>query len=386
VRLFDAEGRFVECFPPDLLERLLDPGVLPALKQHRPVSLFYSRVGLWTLFYPDETMDFSRTVPLLEVYVPLHEESGPLAGIAQFLIEGHSISAEFARLDRRLAVQALTAFAVGGGILMVALGWAFTRLNHANRLLTERTTSLVRANQELVLAAKTSALGAVAAHLIHGLKNPLAGLQTFVNTGSAAGGPIEDADWHHAVASTRRMQGMINHVISVLHEDQSGTAYTVTAAELEEMVRVRVQSLARERGVQYAAMIRSEFNLPNRIANLVALILVNLCENAVQATPKGKPVTLEMQNLRERLQFTVSDQGPGFPADVPLFMPCRSTKEQGTGVGLALCKQLANHLDATLELAQSTAEGCVFRLSLPVLQSQLTHSRQDGSTQTNIET
>jgi signal transduction histidine kinase len=377
VRLFDAQGHFVECFPPDLMEGVLDPGMLPSLLERHPVSRFHAKVGLWTFFYPDEAMDFSHTVPLLEVNVPLHEEGGPLAGVAQFLIEGHSIAAEFARLDRRLAIQALSAFVVGGGILTLALAWAFHRLNRAHHLLTERTANLARANQELVLAAKTSALGAVTAHLIHGLKNPLSGLQNFMASRSTSAQPPEEADWEQAVASTRRMQSMINHVVGVLREDQAGTAYAVTASELEEMVRVRVHPLARERGVEYAAVVRSGFSLPNRTANLVALILVNLCENAVQATPQGKKVTLEAQTQQGHLQFTVRDEGPGFPADVPLFMPCRSTKEQGTGVGLALCKQLANHLDATLELARSTAEGCVFHLTLITPAAEPGHTRQD---------
>jgi signal transduction histidine kinase len=386
VRLFDAEGRFVECFPPDLLESVLDPALLPSLVERHPLSRFHAKVGLWTVFYPDEAMDFSQRVPLLEVNVPLHDEGGPLAGVAQFLIEGHSIAAEFARLDRRLAIQAVSAFTVGGGILTLALAWAFHRLNRAHHLLTERTANLARANQELVLAAKTSALGAVTAHLIHGLKNPLSGLQHFMVSRSTSTQPLEEADWEQAVASTRRMQSMINHVVGVLREDQAGTAYDVTAAELEEMVRVRVHPLARERGVQYAAVVRSGFSLPNRTANLVALILVNLCENAVQATPEGKKVTIEAQTQHGRLQFTVRDQGPGFPADVPLFMPCRSTKEQGTGVGLALCKQLANHLDAALELAQSTAEGCVFQLSLVVPKGEVGRPGHERTTHAKIET
>jgi len=172
---------------------------------------------------------------------------------------------------------------------------------------------------------------------------------------------------------------MIHQVVSVLHEDQAGTAYEVTLAELEEMVRQRTQPLARERGVGFTAAVRADDALPNRVANLVALILINLCENAVQATPRGGTVmlTLGRDSLwpvggpasgpeGARLRCEVRDEGGGFPADTPLFMPCRSLKEGGTGIGLALCKQLANHLGAELELAASTAAGCVFTLSLAV--------------------
>src|SRR5262249_47460660 len=159
-------------------------------------------------------------VPLLEVDVPLHStETRRLIGIAQFIIEGQSIAAEYARLDQHLWLQGLAAFVVGGGILALIISLAFRRLQRANRLLAERTHDLLQANQELAMAARTSAVGAVTSHLIHGLKNPLSGLQNFVASISASGSGGREADWQQAVASTRRMQVLINQVVSVLREE-----------------------------------------------------------------------------------------------------------------------------------------------------------------------
>jgi len=363
VRLFSAEGRFIESFPLDVIESTLSDGVMPELEQLRPVSRFRPRVSLWEVFYPDERVTKTAPIPLLEVNVPLHSADKPLAGIAQFLVEGQGIAMEYARLDKRLAWQAFTAFGVGGIVLTIALGLAFKHLNRAHRLLAERTENLARANRELVLAAKTSALGAVTAHLIHGLKNPLAGLESFV--AARPDTAKQEIDWEHAVASTRRMQAMINQVVGVLREDQSSAAYDVTLTELEQMVRCRAQPLTVERSVSFTALIHSESVLPNRVANLVALILINLVENAVQATPRGKSVTLGAAQRDGKWVFEVRDEGAGFPGDQPLFQPCRSTKEGGTGIGLALSKQLANHLGAELQLASSTPTGCVFALILP---------------------
>jgi signal transduction histidine kinase len=123
-------------------------------------------------------------------------------------------------------------------------------------------------------------------------------------------------------------------------------------------------------------MIHAEARLPSRTATLLALILVNLCENGVQATPGGTSVTLTFSRGGGSIVIEVRDEGGGFPADAPLFMPCRSTKEGGSGIGLALCKQLANHLGAELELASSTDAGCVFRLTLPDAVGAIT-SRQE---------
>jgi signal transduction histidine kinase len=366
VRVFDTNGRFVDGFPFDLTEQDLEAARLPPLQRFEHSTRFQPNVRVEDLFlYPVQPSENSTTIPLLEVTVPLHTQDAPLAGIAQFLVEGGSIAAEYARLDRRLAWQALAAFGAGGSILTLALVWAFRRLRRAQRLLSERTENLLKANQELALAAKTSALGAVTAHLIHGLKNPLAGLQSFVGSRGASSESGESSDWEQALASTRRMQAMINQVVGVLREEQAGTNYEVTLAELEQMVRSRVQPLARAKDVNLTSVVQAEAALPNRVANLAALILVNLVENAVQATPKGKSIALAVRRDTLRIVFEVRDEGAGFPADTPLFMPCRSAKEGGTGIGLALCKQLAQHLGAELDLATSTASGCVFALRLP---------------------
>jgi signal transduction histidine kinase len=377
VRLFGPDGQFVESFPPSVTEQVVAEEGVDRLKELRPISRFHPRAQMAELFYPDEAAP-TGTIPMLDVFVPLHTEGGPLAGIAQFLVEGHSIATEYARLDRNLAWQAFVAFGAGGTILSAALVWAFRRIQRSQQLLSERTQNLVKANQELALAAKTSALGAVTAHLIHGLKNPLAGLESFVSSRGASSETDAAADLQQAVASTRRMQTMINQVIGVLREEEAGAQYEITPVELEQIVRARVQPLARERGVNFASAIHAQGALPNRVANLVALILVNLAENAVQATPGGKSVNLIVRQNGTRLVFEVGDEGTGFPADMPLFMPCSSSKQGGTGIGLALCKQLANHLGANLELASSVDTGCTFALSLPEPVDATEFKREQG--------
>jgi nitrogen-specific signal transduction histidine kinase len=63
----------------------------------------------------------------------------------------------------------------------------------------------------------------------------------------------------------------------------------------------------------------------------------------------------------------VADEGPGLPPEMQarLFAPCPSHKKGGSGIGLAISQQLANHLGAELELKHSSSKGCAFRLALP---------------------
>jgi signal transduction histidine kinase len=383
IRLFQTNGEPVQLFPPELREGNLDRAFLRDLQSLQPVSRYHPGVLLDDLFYTAATNRAAAMprVPVLEVNVPLHAQQGSLAGIAQFLLEGQSIAAQFSRLDRHLSFQALTGFIVSGGLLSFAIAWAFRRLRRASRLLTERTENLIRANQELALAAKMTAVGAVAAHLIHGLKNPLAGLQSFVAAHTSGQPASGEADWDEAAAITRRMQALVNQVVGVLREEQAGTRYEVTLDELIEMVANRIHPLSREAGVSFTARAETEAVLPNRVAHLVALILTNLCQNGLQASPAGTGVSLTVTRETGKLLFTVGDQGPGFPKDQPLFLPCRSSKEGGSGIGLALCKQLANHLGAELELESTSPAGCAFALRLP---ETLLTARNDGEAVTLV--
>jgi signal transduction histidine kinase len=231
-------------------------------------------------------------------------------------------------------------------------------------MLAERTETLLAANRELALAAKTSAVGAVTAHLLHGLKNPLAGLQSFVASLGATVADHPEADLELAIASTRRMQAMINDVVSVLRDENGSAQFEVTVEELAGMISGRIQSLAARHGVEFVTRTNACGVFPNRVANLVALILVNLIQNGVEATPRGKCVSLQFRRDGDSIVAEVRDEGPGFPDGRPIFEPCQSAKEGGSGIGLAISKQLANHLGAGLQLREASARGSVFVLTL----------------------
>jgi signal transduction histidine kinase len=366
-RLFDPNGRFVQAFDFDVLEANLNPADLRTLKQLDPVSRFGDAVPFSKNFLPRNATNHP-VAPLLEVNIPLHARgSDRLLGIAQFLIEGESVAAEFKRLDRHLTLESIAAFSVSGALLVAALRWAFRRLRHAHDLLGARTGQLLQANQELALAAKTSALGAVSAHLIHGLKNPLSGLQSFVTGHAASDFQRTGEEWDQAVTSTRRMQAMISEVVNVLREEESGVQYEVTLAELAGLIASRAQPLASEMGVTFSVRRDADAILPNRAANLVSLILVNLVQNALESTTAGKSVDLHFASTENHLTFEVRDEGPGFPEEMAqnIFLPCRSTRKGGSGIGLAISKQLANHLGAGLELKRNSSRGCVLALNLP---------------------
>jgi signal transduction histidine kinase len=368
-RLFDGKGKFIIPIPPASASTDdISPKDFALLTNLQPVSHFRPSARLFDLFPLESSLLDSAQIPLLEISIPLHSPSqSRLLGIAQFVLDGTSIAAEFDALDQRLISVASVVFLVGGVIVGIGLRWAFRRLQHANSLLSDRTRSLLHANQELALAAKTSAVGAVTAHLIHGLKNPLSGLQQFVANRSSEPSGGSDTEWQVAVSTTRRMQSLISDVVRVLREEGGVSGYEISVKELADVISAHVSPLTQQAGIHWQTRITAEGMFTNRDANLIILILENLIHNAIQATPKGKSVTLEIAPKDETIVCQVEDQGPGLSADARelLFKPCQSSKEGGSGIGLTISKQLATCIGAELELACNESGHCIFALTLP---------------------
>jgi len=307
---------------------------------------------------------------VLEVIVPLEEPVlHELGGAAQYLMDGEPTRAEFARIDRGLIQQGLLAVAGGGVLIAGLLIWAFSRLGEANRQLQARSEDLARANHELMFAAKTSAVGAISAHLIHGLNNPLAGLEGFVRAGPSA---VPDGDgggdaWQAAAETTRRLRAMVNEVVSVLRDETAGLDLSVTADELIESVQGAMKADSARAGVALKIESTGAAILSGRTANLAGLVLRNLVANAIEASGSGKTVAVSCVAGGAVVDFSVSDEGSGLTDAVrhSLFQPLTSTKVGGGGIGLALSHQLARHAGGQLELVSSSAAGTVFRLSVP---------------------
>jgi C4-dicarboxylate-specific signal transduction histidine kinase len=230
--------------------------------------------------------------------------------------------------------------------------------------LRERTERLLRTNEELALAAKTSAVGAITAHLVHGLSSPLAGLEELVN--SRGRDEIEESEWQDAAATTRQLQATIADIVRMLGEEHAVDRYEISLSEIVGLLGTRLRADADDAGVKYETRLETEGSLPNREANLALLILENLLKNAIHATPRGRAVRLAIVPDGDAVAFEVQDEGPGVPVELQpkLFMPCRSSKRGGHGIGLAICKQLANHLKAGLELKSTSTHGSLFIVRL----------------------
>ncbi|MDB6170661.1 MAG: multi-sensor signal transduction histidine kinase [Verrucomicrobia bacterium] len=96
-------------------------------------------------------------------------------------------------------------------------------------------------------------------------------------------------------------------------------------------------------------------------------LLINLLKNAVEAAQEtGGGVRIGWGKFSGGVEIFVEDDGPGIASATNLFVPFFTTKPEGSGIGLVLCRQIAENHGGSLTLTnRETASGSIARLRLP---------------------
>lgn len=95
-------------------------------------------------------------------------------------------------------------------------------------------------------------------------------------------------------------------------------------------------------------------------------MLINLLKNAVEASAVDAPVEITWQDFKQGTRISISDSGSGLPQSDNLFVPFFTTKENGSGIGLFLCRQIAEAHGGSLSINnRKGSQGCVADIWLP---------------------
>lgn len=356
VAVFDAQGDLVRALPDTLLFAELAASDFLALLAENPISRFHPAFPLDRHFARTTA---GSTAPVLEVLLPLGDGAvgGPI-GFVQYFVDARTLQRELASVDERLQRQTIVTLGSGAALVVLVLAVAYVGMSRAQRLVAERNERLARANFELTLAAKASALGQITSHLIHGLQGSVAGLRTAVASGSSGA-----ADWESATRYTEHLQVQISEVVSLLGDTRVGISYELSGPEMAALIFNRGKAQAGPKRLDFSVTGTLLRPIDSHTGSLLCLVAENLVQNAVTATAPGGRVHVALAERDGLIELVASDEGPGIPAAVRtrLFEPGVSGRLGGTGLGLAISRLLLRQVSGELELVTTGPLGSVFR-------------------------
>ncbi len=254
--------------------------------------------------------------------------------------------------SRRLSIAESALPSAGGKILLVH------DISAAHRMKTE-----------LERSQRLAAMGEMAASLAHQLRTPLAAALLYTaNLGQPGVADEARARFSDkATAQLRRLERLIQDVLLFARGESIGRD-VIDASDLLAEAAQTVEPLMREHGLTFATDDDCQQAIIVGSRKALFGALVNLLENAMQATPAGGKICLTGKRSGDLLALGVRDSGPGISRETQarIFEPFFTTKGQGTGLGLAIALGVARAHGGSIELISEPGAGAEFVLTLPV--------------------
>jgi PAS domain S-box-containing protein len=248
----------------------------------------------------------------------------------------------------------------------------------------EDVTLRVEAIHAVGRAEKLSAVGRLAAGVVHEINNPLAtisacaeSLESRVEEG-VFGESDDVADLHEYLGLIRseafRCKSITNNLLD-FSRMRTGNRFPIDVAQvLKSSARLVAHQ---KRGENIEIKLEAEENLPQVDADegQIQQAIIALATNAIDAMPAGGTLTFRAFSQTNRVVIEVQDTGIGIaPEDVSkIFEPFFTTKEvgKGTGLGLAVCYGIITEHDGRLSVRSNVGVGTTFSIFLPVQKSNV---------------
>jgi putative PEP-CTERM system histidine kinase len=223
--------------------------------------------------------------------------------------------------------------------------------------------------ERIIEARQMDSFNRFASFVIHDLKNTVGMLSLVAEN---ARGNIGNAEFQRdALEAIRRSVDKMQHLITSLNAHKIPASISMVEADVAQLVERATEDLkqvASSAGVtlEFGGGVKSRVRIDITAINR---IVENIVLNAIEASGPGGAVRVQVETMDEKwARITVKDSGKGFDPDYlsgHLFQPFYSTKKKGLGVGLIMCKYLAEAHGGRISVASEPGQGATVSVILP---------------------
>ena len=212
----------------------------------------------------------------------------------------------------------------------------------------------------------------LSASIAHEIRNPITAAKSLVQQmGEDPNGPDQVEYARVAVAELERVEKSISHLLRFAREEETRIGGVVMEDVLESALETFRDRAARG-GIEIIRIYDADGRLEGD-AEQLRRVVINLVGNAIDAIEEARIAQPEVRvSMGENLAGTevwvrVADNGLGIDDDVRdrIFDPFYTSREEGTGLGLALCRKIVDNHGGSIEVETASGEGTEFVLVFP---------------------
>lgn len=263
-------------------------------------------------------------------------------------------------------------------VLIIVLNQCILRMNEI--LIKRQTEEIARQNEELsdLISTKDRFFSSVS----QDLKGPVGTVSAFLDYLADSAGDLTSTQFQESLDVLKRysrdIYNLFDNILTWSRIQSGDIVFDRQKHNLNELVNSTVKLFV-------PMMKQKNITLVNRIKNLDSLIpfdkemmktvLRNILDNAIKFSEDGGEIIISVKNLRNHLEFSVSDKGVGmdketleglFSIDVAHNNRLIASTEKGSGLGLILCKEFIEKHGGALSVESEKNRGTKVTFTLPL--------------------
>lgn len=290
------------------------------------------------------------------------DQEVPIIGVIEII---QDLSDDYASITRFQILVLSTSCAVMGILLLILI---FV-VKRGEGIIQKRTEERLKLEEKLSRAEKLSSIGEMTAGISHEIRNPLGIIKSSADLLKTKMSKIDPSNNipDIIIEEANRLNNIITDFLNFARPKN----LNLTSCHINDIIDKNLSflSLQTEENGLVVEKICDE-DLPEIMADpdMLYQAFLNIFINAMQAMPKGGNIFIHIKSKNNHIKVIVEDEGGGIPENLKkkIWDPFFTTKEEGTGLGLGIVRNIVESHGGSVKLSNRTAGGAKVTVDLPV--------------------